>query len=197
MNRSLLSAAIAAVVASVAVAPAFADDAKHRVIGHGNYGHSNHGFVRPYVAPAPIVVNRFHHNNHNSHGYRGHGHNGYNNGYNGGYNHGHNGHWRNGRWIAPVVIGAAVLGTLASAHNYYVPPTVTYVNPAPTYIAPVLHAPYGNDVFSVADRDRNGFIDKWEAGYDRNWERWFYDIDSNRDGYLSRAEVGAWGGVRY
>jgi hypothetical protein len=181
MNAALTKIA-AALTVTLASASAFADEAKH--FRHG-------GFHRPYVVPAPVyrpvvpapvVVHRPHYVNH---------------GYHHNYGH-HRGYWRNGRWIAPVVVGAAVLGTIAAANSYYPSaPAVTYVNPAPTYIAPVVTVPsYVNNAFANADANRDGVIDKWEAGYNRDWDRWFYDIDVNRDGVLTQHEIAQWSAHR-
>jgi EF hand len=180
MNRSTLAIALASTL-TLGSAAAFADEAKHFRHGHGQ-GFVNH--VRPVVVPAPVVRHvvpapvyvkpvRNH-----------------------GRDYGHNGYWRNGKWIAPVLIGAAVLGTVAAANHYNTAPAVTYVQPQPTYIAPVVTTPHytthANDAFSLADRNRDGVVDKWEAGYDREWDRWFYDIDTNRDGVLTRHEIANW-----
>jgi hypothetical protein len=170
-----------------------ADEAKH--FRHGSH-YVPPGHVRPVVvpaplyrpvAPAPVIVHR---------PYGGHRTVQHHNGFH--HDNNHRGYWRDGRWIAPVVIGAAVLGTIAAAnHAYAAPaPTVTYVNPAPVYSTPPVTYVQPHDNFRAADRDGNGFIDKWEASYDRNWERWFYDIDVNRDGFLSREELQAWSAGR-
>jgi hypothetical protein len=177
MKRTTLAVTLAASILSAGAA--LADGAKH--FRHGPY----YAPVRPVVVPAPIyrpvVAHRPYVTHYHAPAY--------------GYHH-HRGYWRNGRWIAPVVLGAAVLGTIAAANHYSHAPAVTYVNPAPTYIAPAVTYSTSSDTFALADRDGNGFIDKWEASYDRNWERWFYDIDVNRDGYLSRDELRAWGAGR-
>jgi EF hand len=199
MNRKIIAAAVLAAT-TLGTSAAFADEAKHGfrqghvvsprvVVPH--HGVSHYGAPR-YVTPAPIyrhaapVVNHrylppvsynYGHNNH-----RGHGHNGY---------------WNNGRWIAPVIIGAAVLGTVAAANHYYAPPVVTYVNPVPVYGNTIVNtAPNNCDIFCQADRDQNGVVDKVEASYDRTWEKWFYDIDRNNDGFITRQEVGEWNRVR-
>ena len=191
MNRKLIAAAVLAAT-SLAANAAFADEAKH---GRGFYNGHNRGapvHAAPHhFAPAPIyrhaapVVNHRYvpHVSHN-------------------YNHGHNynrGHWNNGRWIAPVVIGAAVLGTVAAANHYYYnpAPVVTYVNPVPVYGNTIVStAPANCDTFCQADRDQNGVVDKVEASFDRAWEKWFYDIDRNNDSVITRQEVADWNRVR-
>ncbi len=201
MNVKSLTAALISVAA---IAPAFADEAKH--YRHGGYvaqharpvvvapayGHRPH-FNPTYLAPRYVPVAPVRH----APVYN-YGHNyGANHGYNHGYGHS-NGHWRNGRWIAPVVIGAAILGTIAASNSYYAPPTVTYVQPTQNYIAPVVVQGHC-DTFCSADRDRNGVVDKIEAGFDRTWEKWFYDIDRNNDGVITRQELSDWNrsGARY
>jgi EF hand len=132
-----------------------------------------------YVAPAPVyVAPRGQHYN------------------NGGYHRGgySSGRWHNGRWIAPVAIAATIGGiAIATAPHYYNPPvtyvapryynsgyTPTYYNPAPVY-----------DAFSAADGNGDGYISYDEARSNGHWQRHFGRIDWNRDGYLSREEIGA------
>jgi hypothetical protein len=184
MNRKLIAAAVLAAT-SLGTTAAFADEAKH------GYGFRNGYPVAPvYVAPryvAPIANHRYlppvSYNYGHGHGY--------------GHNHGYGrGYWSNGRWIAPVIIGAAVLGTVAAANHYYAPPVVTYVNPVPTYNTTYVNAPAVCDTFCQADRDQNGVVDKVEASFDRTWEKWFYDIDRNNDGVITRQEVADWNRIR-
>jgi hypothetical protein len=195
MNRKLIAAAVLAAT-TLGTSAAFADEAKHG-FRHGHYASPRvvvpHNTVSHYVAPryvtpapiyrhaAPVVNHRYL----PPVSYNHHGH------------HGHNGYWRNGRWIAPVIVGAALLGTAAAANHYYAPPVVTYVNPVPTYGTTYVNtAPVACDTFCQADRDRNGFIDKVEASYDATWEKWFYDIDRNNDGFITRNEVSDWNRYR-
>jgi EF hand len=190
MNRKLIAAAVLAAT-SLGTSAAFADEAKH------GYGFRNGYPVAPvyvaprYVAPAPVyrhfapVVN---------HRYVPPVSNNYGHGHNHGYGRGY---WSNGRWIAPVIIGAAVLGTVVAANHYYAPPVVTYVNPAPVYGNTIVTtAPAACDTFCQADRDQNGFVDKVEASFDRTWEKWFYDIDRNNDGVITRQEIADWNRIR-
>jgi EF hand len=193
MKLTTIAAALVSVTALGASVSAQADEsAKHFrapvVVG----GHARPVYVASpvrYVAPAPgfrhftpaapVVVNRYAPNYYAP-------------------RYAHNGYWSNGRWIAPVILGAAVLGSIAVANNYYVPPAATYVNPAPTYYsAPVVvnapaYAQPACDTFCQADRDQNGVIDKVEASFDRTWEKWFYDIDRNNDGVITRQELNDW-----
>jgi hypothetical protein len=188
MNRKLIAAAVLAAT-SLGTSAAFADEAKH------GYGFRNGYPVAPvYVAPryvgpapayryvAPIANHRYLPPV----------------SYNYGHNHGYGrGYWSNGRWIAPVIIGAAVLGTVAAANHYYTQPVVTYVNPAPVYGTTIVTtAPAACDTFCQADRDQNGVIDKIEASFDRTWEKWFYDIDRNNDGVITRQEIADWNRIR-
>lgn len=144
--------------------------------GNKHYGY-RHGHYRPvYVAPAPVVRPHY-----------GHGH---------GHRHGY---WRNGRWIAPVVVGAAIGGiALAATAPAYSAPTVTYVAPpAPVaygYASPmaVNVTPVQVDGFDHADGNRDGAISYHEAGVYPHWQRNFGFIDRNRDGYLTRDEVVGW-----
>ncbi len=180
MKLKALAVATLAATAALSSTASVADNAKH-----GYY--VPHGYVTPYARPVVVSPPAYRYGYaapvyHNS--YRPYGHHGY---------------WRNGSWIAPVLVGAAVLGTAAViANNYYPPvsyaPPVTYVQP--TYSPPVAYAPAGCDSFCQADRDQNGVIDKVEASFDRAWERWFYDIDRNNDGVLTRQEMADWNRTR-
>ena len=191
MNRKLIAAAVLAAT-SLAASAAFADEAKHGY-RHGGYGaprvvvpyngYSHYAAPR-YVAPVPVYNHRYVPPV----------------SYNYGHHYGHNrGYWSNGRWIAPVIIGAAILGTAAAANHYYYnpAPVVTYVNPVPIYGNTIVTtAPQNCDTFCQADRDQNGVIDKVEASYDRTWEKWFYDIDRNNDGVITRQEIAEWNRAR-
>jgi hypothetical protein len=186
MKLNALALATLAATAALSSTASMADNAKH-----GYY--APHGYVTPYARPVVVSPPAY------RHGYAAPVYNGYGYGYGHGYRHHNNGYWRNGRWIAPVLVGAAVLGTAAViANNYYPPvtyaPPVTYVQP--TYNAPVVYAPAGCDTFCQADRDQNGVVDKVEASFDRAWERWFYDIDRNNDGVLTRQEMADWNRTR-
>jgi hypothetical protein len=100
----------------------------------------------------------------------------------------HRGYWHNGRWIAPVVVGATV-GALAIAAStpVYAAPAPSYYEPAPVsyYSAPV-------DRFSAADLNNDGYLSFYEARRYGNLHRNFAQIDWNGDGYLSRDEVNGW-----
>ncbi len=164
-NVILRSAILAAISAATlgAAGSAAASDQKHGYWARPNV----------YVAPAPVYVAP-----------RG-------NYYYGGYN---SGRWYNGRWVAPVAIAATIGGIAVATAPYYYNPPVTYVAPryysagyAPTYYnsAPVY------DAFSDADRNGDGFVSYDEARRNPDWQRNFGRIDWNRDGYLTREEIGA------
>ena len=149
----------------VALASAFTAAAASTaaVAGDGNkhFGYHGHGYRPVYVAPAPVVRPYY------------------------GYGYGHNyrpGYWRNGRWIAPVVIGAAVGGIAiaATAPHYYAPPVTTYV------------APVAVSGFAAADYNGDGYISYDEAARYPHWQRNFGFIDRNHDGYLTPDEVAGW-----
>jgi hypothetical protein len=158
MNKSLLTIAIASLALSSGFANA--NDSKHRYVGPAYHGHG-HGYVR-HAPPAYVGHNHYRYHNH------------------------HRGHWHNGRWIAPVVIGATIGGLaiaastpVYSAPNYYAPAPVGY------YSAPV-------DRFSSADLNGDGYLSYYESRRYGNVYRNFGAIDWNGDGYLSRDELNAW-----
>lgn len=161
MKKSMLSVAIAALAfGAVAVE---AKDEKHGYYVHGPR----------YVAPAP-VYRPYAPVYHYGHRY---------------YDH-PRGYWRNGRWVAPVVVGATIgaLAIAASAPVYsapvYSPPV--YAAPVSYYSAPAI------DRFAEADYNNDGYLSYYEARRYGNLHRNFRAIDWNGDGYLSREEVNAW-----
>jgi hypothetical protein len=159
----------AAILAALAASVASADNGKHFGRGHVN-AHYRPVYVAPapvrphYYAPAPVRS----------------------------YYAPARGYWRNGRWIAPVVVGAAIGGIAIAATApsygyvapaYYAPPvTVSYA--APSYASPA--------GFDYADVSGDGFITYEEAAVHPHWQRNFGLIDRNHDGYLSREEVIGW-----
>lgn len=162
MKKSILSLAIAAL--ALGTGAAHADDKKH-----GKHGFYVHG--PRYVAPAPVYR---HHAPVYHHGHRYHGH--------------HRGHWRNGRWVAPVAVGATI-GALAIAAS-------APVYSEPVYHAPVYHAPVNyytpGDRFSWADVNNDNYLSYHESRRYGGLYRNFASIDWNGDGYLSREEVNGW-----
>jgi hypothetical protein len=163
MKKALLSIAVASLALGGGLATA--KDSKHLYIGPAYHGH---GYVR-HAPPARV--------------YYGHG---YHRDY--GYRHHHRGYWRDGRWIAPVVVGATIGALAVSASTpAYVAPAPVYYGPAPVsyYNAPV-------DRFSGADLNGDGYLSFYEARRYGNLHRNFSAIDWNGDGYLSRDEVNAW-----
>ncbi|HPV25056.1 MAG TPA: hypothetical protein PLJ65_12840, partial [Casimicrobium sp.] len=94
---------------------------------------------------------------------------------------------------------------LAAAASYYdttyVAPT-TYYAPAPvavSYAAPYYDSPSAvnyaapaPDVYASADTNGDGVLSYQEATVYPHWQRNFGTIDGNRDGYLTREEVGGW-----
>jgi hypothetical protein len=159
----------AALISVFAATAASADGAKH-------FGHGPAVYRPAYVAPAPVRYVGHHHSR---------------------------GYWHNGRWIAPVVIGGVALAA-ASSYYYntaYVAPT-TYYAPAPvavSYAAPyyaspssVNYAAPAPDAFAVADTNGDGVLSYQEATVYPHWQRNFGTIDRNRDGFLTRDEVGGW-----
>ena len=118
------------------------------------------------------------------------------------YSHNHRGYWHNGRWIAPVIIGGVALAAAASYYDTtYVAPT-TYYAPAPvavSYTAPYYDSPSAvnyaapaADAYALADTNGDGVLSYQEATVYPHWQRNFGTIDRNRDGYLTRDEVGGW-----
>jgi EF hand len=175
MKKTLISAAVATLVfgSGFAYANDRANDKandKHRYAAPG-YAHGNHfrhappvvTYHRPYYRPSHVV-----------HHY--------------GPRHHTRGYWRDGRWIAPVVVGATI-GALAISAS-----TPVYAAPAPSYYepAPVAyhHAPV--DRFSSADVNGDGYLSYYESRRHGNLYRNFAQVDWNGDGYLSRSEVDAW-----
>ncbi|MGL4233525.1 MAG: hypothetical protein ACRDAM_11555 [Casimicrobium sp.] len=159
MKKSILSLAIAALALG-----AGATHAKNEK--HGYYVHGPR-----YIAPAPVYrpYAPVHHRGHRYHDH-------------------HRGYWRNGRWVAPVVVGATI-GALAVAAS-------TPVYSAPVYSAPVYHAPVNyytpGDRFSWADVNNDGYLSYHESRRFGGLNRNFAAIDWNGDGYLSRDEVNNW-----
>lgn len=103
------------------------------------------------------------------------------------------GYWHGGRWIAPVVIGAAIGGIALAATA----PSYGYV--APTYYAPSYYAPASVSYaapaatgFEYADANGDGFVSYEEAAVHPHWQRNFGRMDRNRDGFLSPDEVVGW-----
>jgi hypothetical protein len=102
------------------------------------------------------------------------------------YHHHNRGYWRDGRWIAPVVVGATI-GALAVSAS-----TPAYAAPAPIYHgAPVNYYTPG-DRFSWADANNDGYLSYYESRRYGGLYRNFSNIDWNGDGYLSRDEVNGW-----
>jgi hypothetical protein len=173
MKKTLLAAAIVATTAlSLGSTLANADDKKrgdkkhvYVSINAPGYRHAPpayyHGGYRPYHRP---------HYNHSNHS----------------YHHPRHGHWRDGRWIAPVVVGATI-GALAVSAS-----TPVHAAPAPVYYdAPVNYYTPG-DRFSWADVNNDGYLSYHEARRYGNLYRNFGRVDWSGDGYLSREEVNAW-----
>lgn len=169
MNKALTLGA--AILAALTASVASADNGKHLGRGYVN-AHYRPAYVAPvpvrnhYYAPAPVRS----------------------------YYAPARGYWRNGRWIAPVVVGAAISGIAiaAAAPSYgYVAPT--YYAP-PVYAAPVSvsYAAPSPAGFDYADVSGDGFITYEEAAVHPHWQRNFSLIDRNHDGYLSRDEVIGW-----
>ena len=132
---------------------------------HSGYG-QGHGYFRPaYAAPGPVRP----------------------------YYAAARGYWHGGRWIAPVVIGAAIggiaLAATAPSYGYAAP---TYY--APSYYAPasVSYAAPAATAFDYADVNGDGLVSYDEAAVHPHWQRNFGRIDRNRDGFLSRDEVIGW-----
>jgi EF hand len=165
MKKALIALAVSSLGLATGVASA---DNKHLYV--------NVNAAPVYRTPAPYYHGYQHRPYYTNYGHRG-------------YNGHHRGYWHNGRWIAPVVVGAAV-GALAIAAT------------APVYAAPVYHAPvyaepvsYYNapvDRFSAADLNGDGYLSFYEARRHGNLHRNFGAIDWNGDGYLSRDEINAW-----
>lgn len=175
----------AALISVFAATAATADEAKHfnrghvvghrpAVVTHAPVRHIAPRYIAPrYIAPAPVR-----------------------------YSHNHRGYWHNGRWIAPVIIGGVALAAAASYYDTtYVAPT-TYYAPAPvavSYTAPYYDSPSAvnyaapaPDVYASADTNGDGVLSYQEATVYPHWQRNFGTIDRNRDGYLTRDEVGGW-----
>jgi EF hand len=174
MKKVALAVGLAVAASPLLSTAAFADDNKRvRVSVHAPGFHAHYGSPRVHHRPyqpiyhAPRYV-------YNAPRYAHH--------------HSHRGHWHNGRWIAPVVVGATI-GALAVAAStpIYAAPVHTYYEPAPVsyYSAPV-------DRFSVADVNNDGYLSFYEARRYGNLHRSFAQIDWNGDGYLSRDEVNGW-----
>lgn len=167
MKKTLISAAVAVLAVSAGVASA--DDNKHRYAAPG-YAHGNHfrhappvvTYHRPHYRPSHVVHHHY------------------------GPRHHTRGYWRDGRWIAPVVVGATI-GALAISAS-----TPVYSAPAPVYYdAPVNYYTPG-DRFSWADVNNDGYLSYYESRRYGNLHRNFGRIDWNGDGYLSRDEVNGW-----
>jgi hypothetical protein len=85
------------------------------------------------------------------HGYnRGHNHNhNYNHGYNRGHNHNYNRGYNN-NWIAPALIGGAIVGSMIYGVTR---PDPVYVAPDPVYVNPQI--PYGYHYETIFDGNCN------------------------------------------
>jgi hypothetical protein len=70
-------------------------------------------------------------------------------GYNHGYNHNYNRGYNNG-WIAPALIGGAVVGAMVYGATR---PAPVYVTPAPVYVIPQI--PYGYHYETIFDGNCN------------------------------------------
>jgi hypothetical protein len=73
----------------------------------------------------------------------------YNHGHNHGYNHNYNRGYNNG-WIAPALIGGAVVGAMVYGATRSAP---VYVSPAPVYVNPQI--PYGFHYETIFDGNCN------------------------------------------
>jgi hypothetical protein len=73
----------------------------------------------------------------------------YSHGYNHGYNHNYNRGYNNG-WIAPALIGGAVVGAMVYGATR---PAQVYVAPAPVYVNPQI--PYGFHYETIFDGNCN------------------------------------------
>jgi hypothetical protein len=162
MKKTLLAISCAAVALTATTTRA--DDKRHVYVNVG----SPHYRAAP---PAYFHAPRQHYYHHNAY-YRDHSH--------------RHGRWRDGRWIAPVVVGATI-GALAMSAS-----TPVYSAPAPTYYDASTHDYALSDRFSRADVNHDGYLSYHESRRYGGLHRNFGAIDWNGDGYLSRDEVNAW-----